>query len=67
MYSGLKHSSMSQYTNEKNMGMAELQIISGHKNIASVYKYADVALARKRELMETLSVVETTERLRKVK
>jgi len=53
LYSGLKHSSMSQFVNEKRLSMSELQIISGHKKIESVYKYASVELDRQRELMET--------------
>jgi len=58
--------SMSQFVNEKRLSMAELQIISGHAKIESVYKYASVELARKRELMETLSIVEP-EKIRRAK
>jgi len=57
---------MSQFVNEKRLSMAELQIISGHAKIESVYKYASVELARKRELMETLSIVEP-EKIRRAK
>lgn len=46
--------------------MAELQIISGHKKIESVYKYASVELGRQRELLETETGVEP-EKIRKVK
>ena len=66
LYSGMKHSSMSQFVNEKRLSMAELQIISGHAKIESVYKYASVELARKRELMETVSLVEP-EKMRRTK
>jgi integrase len=66
LYSGLKHSSMSQFVNEKRLSMAELQIISGHKKIESVYKYASVELGRQRELLETEAGFES-EKIRKVK
>jgi integrase len=66
LYSGLKHSSMSQFVNEKRLSLAEVQIVSDHARMESVKKYASVELARKRELMETLSVVED-QKLRKVK
>ena len=66
LYSGLKHSSMSQFVNEKRLSMAELQIISGHKKIESVYKYASVELGRQRELLETVAGAEP-EKIRKVK
>lgn len=52
LYSGLKHSSCSQYINEKGLSMSELQIITDHKRLDSVRKYAKVEVARKRELME---------------
>ena len=62
----MKHSSMSQFVNEKRLSMAALQIISGHAKIESIYKYASVELARKRELTETLSIVEP-EKIRRAK
>lgn len=66
LYSGLKHSSMSQFVNEKRLSLSEVQVVSDHATMESVKKYASVELARKRELMETLSVVEP-EKIRKVK
>ena len=57
---------MSQFVNEKRLSMAALQIISGHAKIESIYKYASVELARKRELTETLSIVEP-EKIRRAK
>ena len=57
MYSGLKHSSCSQYVNEKGMSLSELQIITDHARLESVRKYAKVEVARKRELMERGSVI----------
>ena len=53
LYAGLKHSSMSQFVNEKRLGLAEVQMISQHAKIDSVYKYVAVDLDRQRELMET--------------
>ena len=52
LYSGLKHSSCSQYINEKGLSLSELQIITDHKRLDSVRKYAKVEVARKRALME---------------
>jgi site-specific recombinase XerD len=65
LYAGLKHSSMSQYINEKGLMLAELQMISRHAKIESVKKYVDVGLERIRELMETEPV--EAEKIRKVK
>jgi site-specific recombinase XerD len=52
LYSGLKHSSCSQYINEKGLSISELQIITDHKRLDSVKRYAKVEVARKRALME---------------
>ena len=38
---------------EKRLGLAEVQMISQHAKIDSVYKYVAVDLDRQRELMET--------------
>lgn len=65
LYSGLKHSSMSQYVNEKGLMLAELQMISGHAKLDSVKKYAVVELDRVRELMEREPV--EAEKIRMVK
>ena len=51
MYSGLKHSSCSQYVNEKGLSESELQIITDHARIDSVRRYAKTEVKRKRELM----------------
>ena len=66
LYSGVKHSSISQMLNEKRMPASDVQLVSDHARIESLKPYMSATLARKRELMETLSVVEP-ERLRKVK
>ena len=51
MYPGLKHSSCSQYINEKGLSIDELQIITDHARRDSVLKYADVQIESKRRLM----------------
>lgn len=57
MYSGLKHSSCSQYINEKGLSMSELQIITDHARLDSVKRYAKVEVARKRALMERSNII----------
>lgn len=57
LYSGLKHSSCSQYINEKGLSISELQIITDHARIDSVKKYAKVEVSRKRALMERAKIV----------
>lgn len=52
MYSGLKHSSCSQYINEKHYSLDQLQMITDHQRRESVRKYAVVTLDEKRRLME---------------
>ena len=42
----------SQYINEKGLSLSELQMITDHKKLDSVRRYADVQVARKRALME---------------
>jgi len=66
LYAGLKHSTMSQFVNQKHMGLAEVQMVSQHAKIESVLKYVEVDLERARELMQTSDVVKP-EKLRKVK
>jgi integrase len=58
LYSGLKHSSCSQYVNEKGLSIYDLQEITGHANLESVRKYAAVSVARKRELLERKKVIQ---------
>lgn len=67
LYSGVKHSSISQMLNEKRMSVSDVQVVSDHARIESLKPYTSATLARKRELMETLSVVESREKLRKAK
>lgn len=52
LYDGLKHSSCSQYVNEKSMSLSDLQTITDHARLDSVKRYAKVEVSRKRELME---------------
>ena len=60
-YSGLKHSSCSQYINEKKLSESELQVITGHARLESVRRYGKTDLSRKRELLETKKVVDLAE------
>ena len=52
LYSGLKHSSCSQYINEKGLSESELQMITDHARLDSVRRYAKTEVARKREILE---------------
>ena len=52
MYSGLKHSSCSQYINEKHYSIDQVQMLTVHARRESVKKYAMVQLDEKRRLME---------------
>ena len=51
LYSGLKHSSCSQYINERGLSESELQVITDHARLESVRRYAKTEVARKMELM----------------
>ena len=64
LYQGLKHSSCCQYVNEKGLSLSELQTITDHARLDSVKKYAQVEVARKRELMNR-KVVPISEKTRK--
>lgn len=57
LYAGCKHSSCSQYINERGLSLHDLQAITDHGSIESVKRYAHVELARKRELMERGRVI----------
>jgi integrase len=52
MYSGLKHSSCSQYINEKHYSIDQVQMLTDHARRESVQRYASVQLDEKRRLME---------------
>jgi hypothetical protein len=52
MYSGLKHSSCSQYINEKHYSLDQVQVMTDHARRESVKKYAVVQLEEKRRLLE---------------
>jgi hypothetical protein len=52
MYSGLKHSSCSQYINEKHYSIDQVQMMTDHARRESVQRYASVQLDEKRRLME---------------
>jgi len=53
MYAGLKHSTCSQYINEKGLSVDEVQMITDHARRDSVLKYAAVQVEAKRRLMES--------------
>jgi len=57
MYAGLKHSSCSQYINEKGYSLDQVQMITDHARRESVKRYASVQLDAKRRLMEGTQVV----------
>jgi hypothetical protein len=52
MYAGLKHSSCSQYINEKSLSIDELQMLTDHARRDSVMQYASVQLEAKRRILE---------------
>jgi len=58
MYSGLKHSSCSQYINEKGYSIDEVQMMTDHARRESVKKYASVQLDAKRRLLEGNKVLQ---------
>lgn len=53
LYSGTKHSSCSQYINEKGLSMSDLQAITDHARLDSVKRYAKMEVQRKRDLMNS--------------
>ena len=52
LYAGLKHSSCSQFLNEKGGNYSDLQTVTDHKRIESVKKYGEMEIHRRQELME---------------
>jgi hypothetical protein len=52
MYSGLKHSSCSQFINEKHYSLYQVKMMTDHGRRESVKRYASVQLDEKRRLME---------------
>jgi len=52
MYSGLKHSSCSQFINEKGYSIDQVQMMTDHARRESVKRYASVQLDAKRRLLE---------------
>jgi len=51
LYPGTKHSSCSQYINERGLSYDELQTITDHARIESVKRYGKMEVQRKKELM----------------
>ena len=58
MYSGLKHSSCSQFVNEKGYSIDQVQMITDHARRESVKKYASFELDTKRRLLEGNQVIQ---------
>ena len=52
LYSGTKHSSCSQFLNEKGGNFSELQIITDHAGYDSVKRYGKVEVHRRKELLD---------------
>ena len=52
LYAGTKHSSCSQFLNEKGGNYSELQTITDHARLDSVKRYGKMEIPRKKELME---------------
>ncbi len=67
LYSGLKHSTMSQLRNVHGLSLSDLQDVSDHANIESVRQYAKTELSTKRRLMETATGEKPKTLIRKVK
>jgi len=64
MYSGLKHSSCSQYINEKGYSIDEVQMMTDHARRESVTKYATVQLDAKRRLLEGKKIINIQENVK---
>jgi len=52
IYSGLQHSSCSQYINEKHYSLDQVQMMTDHARREGVKRYASVQLEEKRRLLE---------------
>lgn len=52
LYSGLKHSSCSQYINEHGLNIYDIQAITDHKRLDSVRRYAKTELSRQADIYE---------------
>lgn len=52
LYNGTKHSTCSQFINEKGFSESEVQMVTDHARLESVKRYAKTELAAKRTLME---------------
>lgn len=65
LYSGLKHSSMTQLAVEKGFSDSEIQMLSDHARIDSVKKYRKMEVSIKRNLMKR-TVTELLPEKRKV-
>ncbi len=53
LYKGLKHSTASQFINERGMSLSDLQIAGDWSRLESVKKYGKVEVSKRRELLES--------------
>lgn len=58
LYEGTKHSSCTQFINEKDGTDSELQMLTDHARMDSVKKYRKVGLDKKRRLMDKPRIVD---------
>jgi integrase len=58
LYQGTKHSSCTQFINEKGGTDSELQMLTDHARLDSIAKYRKIGVKRKRELMEKVRLVD---------
>jgi integrase len=66
LYSGLKHSSASQYINEKGLSFEDVKTITDHANIESVKRYAKTEVETVRRLMATTKLLPDDKKVRKL-
>jgi integrase len=64
VYNFTKHSSCTQFVNEKDGSDSELQMLTGHARIESVYKYRKIDLEKKKRLMKRGKVIDMSTKKR---
>lgn len=64
-YSGTKHSTCTEFLNEKGLSESELMMVTGHKRLESLRQYTKTGIEPKRELLER-RVVRIGEKTRKL-
>ena len=53
LYSGLKHSTVSQYLNEKGLSKSQVQVMTQHKRRESIDRYGETEIAEQKRLLMT--------------